>query len=81
MTNCPFCSDILLRHVRSGATYWLCRRCRTELVETNGKIAHPGQIGLQSYSVESIRVPYCQPPVKSEEFFKPSPETVGGKVV
>ncbi len=33
MASCPFCSDILLRHVRSGQSYWLCRRCRTEILD------------------------------------------------
>lgn len=33
MANCPFCSDVLLRHIRSGRAYWLCRRCRTEILE------------------------------------------------
>jgi ribosomal protein L37AE/L43A len=30
MTECAFCSDTLLRHIRSGQTYWFCRRCRIE---------------------------------------------------
>ncbi len=33
MANCPVCSDILLRHIRSGQTYWFCRRCRVEILE------------------------------------------------
>ncbi|MBW4691041.1 MAG: hypothetical protein KME27_04655 [Lyngbya sp. HA4199-MV5] len=33
MTTCPLCSDILLRHLRSGKPYWLCRRCRVEILE------------------------------------------------
>jgi ribosomal protein L37AE/L43A len=33
MANCPFCSDILLRHIRSGKSYWLCRSCRTEILD------------------------------------------------
>ncbi|EKQ68538.1 hypothetical protein OsccyDRAFT_3076 [Leptolyngbyaceae cyanobacterium JSC-12] len=33
MASCPFCSDVLLRHIRSGQAYWLCRRCRTEILE------------------------------------------------
>lgn len=31
MTKCPFCSDVLLRHIRAGKSYWLCRHCRLEL--------------------------------------------------
>lgn len=30
--SCPFCSHVLLRHIRSGSVYWLCRRCREEVV-------------------------------------------------
>ncbi|MGI0488214.1 hypothetical protein ACN4EK_22460 [Pantanalinema rosaneae CENA516] len=30
--SCPFCSHVLLRHVRSGSVYWLCRRCREEII-------------------------------------------------
>lgn len=33
MASCPFCSDILLRHIRSGQSYWLCRSCRTEIAD------------------------------------------------
>ncbi|MBW4471378.1 MAG: hypothetical protein KME45_13375 [Stenomitos rutilans HA7619-LM2] len=33
MATCPLCSDILLRHLRSGKPYWLCRRCRVEILE------------------------------------------------
>lgn len=31
-SSCPFCSHVLLRHIRSGSVYWLCRRCREEIV-------------------------------------------------
>lgn len=31
MANCPFCSNVLLYHIRAQKTYWFCRRCRTEL--------------------------------------------------
>jgi ribosomal protein L37AE/L43A len=30
MAECAFCSDTLLRHIRSGQSYWFCRRCRVE---------------------------------------------------
>jgi hypothetical protein len=33
MATCPVCSDVLLRHIRNGQTYWLCRRCRSEIQE------------------------------------------------
>lgn len=44
MTSCPFCSDILLRHIRAGQIYWLCRRCHTEIL---GESLHQ-PIGLSS---------------------------------
>lgn len=31
MTRCPVCSDVLLRHISSGRSYWLCRSCRLEI--------------------------------------------------
>jgi ribosomal protein L37AE/L43A len=33
MATCPLCSDTLLHHFRSGRSYWLCRRCRTEITD------------------------------------------------
>lgn len=27
MSNCPCCSNVLLRHVRSNQVYWFCRNC------------------------------------------------------
>lgn len=33
MATCPLCSDTLLHHFRSGQSYWLCRRCRTEITD------------------------------------------------
>ncbi|GEM_PF-1736464 len=41
MSNCPLCSDVLLRHIRSGKMYWLCRRCRLEHLERNDLMHHP----------------------------------------
>lgn len=26
-SDCPCCSDTLLRHIRSGQVYWFCRQC------------------------------------------------------
>lgn len=37
MANCPFCSNVLLRHVRAGEMYWFCRRCRVEVLQTNAR--------------------------------------------
>ena len=30
-TQCPCCSDSLLRHWKNNQTYWFCRRCRQEM--------------------------------------------------
>ncbi len=30
MTNCPYCSDRLLRHIRGHESYWFCRTCWQE---------------------------------------------------
>jgi ribosomal protein L37AE/L43A len=30
-SNCPCCSDTLLRHIRSGQIYWFCRQCHQEM--------------------------------------------------
>lgn len=31
MSTCPCCSNLLLRHIRHGTLYWLCRSCRAEM--------------------------------------------------
>lgn len=31
MPICPCCSNLLLRHIRQGTVYWLCRSCRAEM--------------------------------------------------
>ena len=50
MLDCPCCSDILLRHARSGQSYYLCRRCRFEIPEvTEGEKA-----GLQQPKTEAL---------------------------
>lgn len=37
MANCPFCSSVLLRHVRASEMYWFCRRCRVEVLQANAR--------------------------------------------
>ncbi|MEA5573032.1 hypothetical protein [Calothrix sp. UHCC 0171] len=27
MSNCPCCSNVLLRHIRGNEVYWFCRNC------------------------------------------------------
>lgn len=46
MANCPFCSSVLLRHVRASQMYWFCRRCRTEILKLNGNQAISLSISL-----------------------------------
>jgi DNA-directed RNA polymerase subunit M/transcription elongation factor TFIIS len=31
MSICPCCSNLLLRHIRQGTLYWLCRSCWAEM--------------------------------------------------
>lgn len=31
MASCPCCSNLLLRHIRQGGVYWLCRSCHAEM--------------------------------------------------
>jgi ribosomal protein L37AE/L43A len=40
MMDCPFCSDVLLRHVRTGRAYWFCRSCRLEVLATGDPVVH-----------------------------------------
>ena len=30
-SNCPCCSNTLLRHIRSKEVYWFCNRCHQEM--------------------------------------------------
>lgn len=52
MADCPLCSDILLRHIRSGQTYWLCRRCRLEILEKSYPVHACSKVSLPTISVE-----------------------------
>jgi ribosomal protein L37AE/L43A len=42
MTNCPFCSDRLLRHIRGHESYWFCRTCwqETPMLSTEKRALH-----------------------------------------
>jgi len=31
MTNCPCCSNPMLRHIRQNQMYWFCRSCWQEM--------------------------------------------------
>lgn len=35
MTNCPCCSDKLIRHIRGHEIYWFCRTCWQEMPVLN----------------------------------------------
>ncbi len=58
MANCPFCSSVLLRHVRAGEMYWFCRRCRTEVLQTKFSQSNNSSTPLEdlvgSYQPNSI---------------------------
>lgn len=69
MANCPFCSSVLLRHVRAGQMYWFCRRCRTEVLQTK---AHQA-VNLSTPLAYLIGAPQCN--LKLHET-SPSPVTV-----
>ncbi|MBC7970733.1 MAG: hypothetical protein H7Z11_11520 [Verrucomicrobia bacterium] len=57
MISCPLCSDILLRHLRSGKPYWLCRRCRLEILEKNYPTHASSKLPLPQRSVALSPMP------------------------
>jgi hypothetical protein len=57
MTSCPLCSDVLLRHLRSGKPYWLCRRCRLEILEKNYPTNASSQLPLPLLTVALAPIP------------------------
>ncbi|HEY9884001.1 MAG TPA: hypothetical protein V6C98_10375 [Thermosynechococcaceae cyanobacterium] len=54
MAHCPLCSDILLRHIRSSQPYWLCRRCRFEILGESYPIHDRSSIALPLIPVERL---------------------------
>jgi ribosomal protein L37AE/L43A len=40
---CPICANQVLRHIRSGTVYWLCRHCRqaVPVLESAGDLEIP----------------------------------------
>lgn len=34
MSNCPYCSNQMLRHIRSHQVYWFCRHCWQEVIKS-----------------------------------------------
>ncbi|WP_421656995.1 hypothetical protein [Leptothermofonsia sp. ETS-13] len=67
MANCPLCSDVLLRHVRSGETYWFCRCCRIEILDKTTSTNGRDRINLQPTSVQAISTSPRPPLTKSGE--------------
>ncbi len=72
MATCPLCSDILLRHIRSGQPYWLCRRCRLEILEESYPVHDRSGIPLPLIPVEhllasqvNVSVDRREPPLSS----------------
>ncbi|NJP08179.1 MAG: hypothetical protein HC866_00815 [Leptolyngbyaceae cyanobacterium RU_5_1] len=62
MNPCPFCSDILLRHVRVGQTYWLCRHCRLEILAID-----QASVATLSSAAEISSYSQTQPKVKLDD--------------
>jgi hypothetical protein len=76
MADCPLCTDVLLRHIRSGQTYWFCRRCRVEITEQTEETSFPITIDLTPPEIEdSSSLPFHHPVAKSL-LPKPTPGAV-----
>ncbi|WP_181357505.1 hypothetical protein [Stenomitos frigidus] len=71
MASCPLCSDILLRHIRSGKSYWLCRRCRLEILEKSDPTCNASSLPPPQVSVEWL--PTLQAEI-SNRHSKPHPQ-------
>lgn len=39
-STCPYCSNPLLRHVRSKGVYWFCNHCYQEMPYPNRSLDH-----------------------------------------
>lgn len=74
MATCPFCSDILLRHARAGQSYWLCRRCRTELIDCDSDHQVSPEI-CQEGGNESLPLAAHHPSFAKQSFI-PSPRNL-----
>lgn len=48
MATCPYCSNQLLRHIRSNQTYWFCRHCWEEMSDADLNHSHSFSISLLS---------------------------------
>lgn len=68
MSNCPCCSDRLLRHIRRGSLYWFCRSCWAEMpnlemddpvTTVSSPILEPA--GLKPFVIHSGRSATLQP--------------------
>ena len=62
MVKCPCCSDTLLRHIRSGQTYLLCRSCRLEILDTH----HRKLVGANTIPEKSIEKATSSRPNREE---------------
>jgi hypothetical protein len=56
MSTCPCCSDRLLRHVRQGKLYWLCRSCWAEMPNFDELL-----VGTAPAKAKPALVPTAQP--------------------
>lgn len=59
MSNCPCCSDRLLRHIRKGSIYWFCRSCWAEMPN------------LEMYRRPVVPTPVTEPSILEPAILKP----------
>ncbi|MBG1243631.1 hypothetical protein F8R90_21355 [Nostoc sp. NZL] len=56
MTNCPCCSNQMLRHIRLQQTYWFCRHCWQEMPNLNSE-KNSNILNLTIKSTSSVKKP------------------------
>ncbi|MHC5896053.1 hypothetical protein [Nostoc sp.] len=56
MTNCPCCSNQMLRHIRLQQTYWFCRHCWQEMPNLILKENNLKHDKLQVFSQLELRI-------------------------
>ena len=55
MASCPICSNLLLRHIHSGHSYFYCQSCRLEMPEAvRGvqKLTEPSQSKTETFPAQ-----------------------------
>jgi len=54
MSECPCCSEKLLRHVRHGRVYWFCTHCWQEMPNLEVLIYNPAVIPKEEVSTKQV---------------------------